>query len=139
MAQGSPKMAQWGGLPLRSAARRAERVGRDRGAREAKRLSPLGKRSIPQPLGPAPPLLPTLATLEKFAHFYKTCAPLSRRLPTLADVANHGLLKGKLRFKQKACVLSVKLVLFVLKFKKKNSKIKLSCESGDDFKKTMVS
>ena len=30
-------------------------------------------------------------TLEPFARFYKTRAPLSRRLPTLADVANHGL------------------------------------------------
>ena len=114
MAQGSPKMAQWGGLPLRSAALacgKAERVKRDRGAREAKFGSPLGKRSIPQPPGPAPPLLPTLATLEKFAHFYKTCAPLSRRLPTLADVATPRLQPPRLKIQQKARVLSVKLVL----------------------------
>ena len=88
-----------------------ERVKQHRGAREAKFGSPLGKRSIPQPPGLKPPLLPTLATLEKFAHFYKTCAPLSRRLPTLADVANHGLQKFMLKIQQKACVLSVKLVL----------------------------
>ena len=111
MAQGSPKMAQWGGLPLRSAARRAERVRRDRGAREAKFGSPLGKRSIPQPLGPAPRMPPTLATLEPFAHFYKTCAPLSRRLPTLADVATPRLQTPRVKIQQKACVLSVELVL----------------------------
>ena len=113
MGQSSPNLAQWGGLPLRSAAPclwQVPCVWND----DQYCSSPLwGNVIFPNPrtgttytIGLFFASCFTMVLLKRFCK----CSPLPRRLPTLADFINPRLRTAILKIGLKAIILQVELV-----------------------------